>query len=475
MANVARLICILLIWQLMLVGGLRREDSLKRGEIQLMDMEEKAAQPRFGQCWTMAIRELHWQCMGLNEDVQGRLALKFTNCLLNQAGHKTYPCPQSRGLDDCMKNVDDKTFTVYTTFFTHTSHMCQFLQEHTWQRESEKTMGKLMDTSDKVMANTEESVQNQQMMMTNQEITIEKQRQSHEHGEKLEELMQATLKVGGKLLENVKLAEDVHQRTWGLVLEWFLIIHATILQELAGIYSVGYYTVYVIISYLFTTTEQIRPARSSLFLLMLLGCSVEYGMNQIIMLWYHSNVVMNFSQHAEEVKIMREQWTWTIRKFILAGASISMLRSWWYYEDLNRTNNVILKKILDIIQTNQDYPVEISHTIVKEITDESDDSYDSKITDSSWKCSHYSTEEDSSSAEDEIIRRLLPGRIARDKTMLRMANNFIAFNETGDDLGHNVSNNYKIHRLHRLDFTNTRPTTRRCKHHQIKNCVLCKQ
>ena len=202
--------------------------------------------------------------------------------------------------------------------------MCHFLQEHTWQRESEKTMGKLMDASDKVKANTEESVQNQQMMMTNQELTLEKQRQSHEHGEKLEELMQATLKVGGKLLKNVKLAEDTHQRTWGLVLEWFLIIHATILQELSGIYSVGYYTVYIIISYLFTATEQIRPARSGLFLLMLLGCSVEYGTNQIIMMWYHSNIVMNFSQHAEEVKIMREWWTWTIRKVILVWASISL-------------------------------------------------------------------------------------------------------------------------------------------------------
>ena len=475
MINVVRLVCILQIWQLRLVGSVRREDSLKRGEIQLLEMEERAAQPRFGQCWTTAIRDLHWQCIGLNEDVQGRLALKFTNCLLSQAGHKIHPCPQTKNLDECMKHVDDKTFTVYSTFFTHTSHMCHFLQEHTWQRESEKTMGKLMDASDKVKANTEESVQNQQMMMTNQELTLEKQRQSHEHGEKLEELMQATLKVGGKLLKNVKLAEDTHQRTWGLVLEWFLIIHATILQELSGIYSVGYYTVYIIISYLFTATEQIRPARSGLFLLMLLGCSVEYGTNQIIMMWYHSNIVMNFSQHAEEVKIMREWWTWTIRKVILVWASISMLRCWWLYEDLNRTNNVILKEILDIVKPNQDYPMEISRAAAREIIDESDDSYDSKLTDSSWKCSHYSSEEDSSSAEDEIILRLLPGRIAKDKTMMLMANNSQAFNGTGDDLGHEMSDNYKTHRWHRLDFTNTRPTTRRCRHHQIKDCVLCKQ
>merc|ERR1712016_404500 len=165
---------------------------------------------------------------------------------------------------------------------------------------------------------------------------------------------------------------------------------------------------------------------------------------------------------------MREQWTWTIRKIILAGASISMLRSWWYYEDLNRTNNAILKKILDIIRPNQDYPVEISRAVIKEISDDSDDSYDSKITDSSWKCSHYSTEEDSSSAEDDILLRLLPGRIARDKAMMLMANNFPALKETGDDLGHEMSKNYKTHRLHRLKFTNTMPTIRRCKIHQIK-------
>ena len=474
MAHIGQLIILLQIGQIALVVSLRRESSLKHGEIQLMELEERATQPRFGQCWTMAIKDLHWQCLGLNEEIQGRLALKFTNCLLSQAGHQENPCPQTKPLEECLKNVDDKTFTVYTTFFTHTSHMCNFLQEYTWQRESEKTMGRLMDASDKVMINTEESVQNQQKMMMNQDITMEKQRQSQEHGEKLEELMQATLKVGGKLLESIQLAGDVHQKTWGMAHNWFLILHSTILQETSGIHSVIYYASYVIVSYLFTTVEQIKQARSTLFILMLWGYSVEYGINQILIIWYHNDIYKNLSGYTEEIIILRDQWTWRIRKAIMIWAGASMIKNWWFYEDINRTNNALLQQILDIIRPNQEYKLEISQPMIKEISDESDDSYDSKLTDASWKCSHYSTEVDSSSTEDEIVIRLQPSRMVRERTMKLMASNFLPRNETGDELGHEVSRAYKTHRWQRLNHTKTIPVTRRCKLHQIKNCALCK-
>ena len=475
----------------MKTNGMMNEASVRRGRDQLMELEGRAAKPVYGRCWTKAIKQLHWQCLELDENIQGRLALRFTNCLLEQAGHKTHPCPDDHGLDDCLKDVDDKTFNAYTTFYTHTAHICNFLKGHLWQRESEKAMGRLMDVSEHVVMNTEETVQNQQKMLKNQRSTLQNQRHSQEHGEKLEDLLKTTLTIGGKLLETVKMAEDVHQRTWGLVLNWFLVIHSTIINELAGLYSVVYYAAYIIIAYIFTTTEQINQARFGLYVLMLIGYTSEYGMNQLIILWYQSGDISMVNKYAEELTVARYKWTWIIREIILTLACTLVLRCWLYYEDINRANNVILHQIWNQIKPEQDTALEISQTVKQTIEDESDDSYDSQISNSSWRRDGIMTEEESSSDEEEF--RPLPFRGARErairaiKLIASRQDNYLYEREPGDpnrklwgdlesedEFGHLISAMAKKNKLQRKKFIKDwiQPS-RLCKKHKIANCNVC--
>ncbi len=98
--------------------------------------------PHYGTCWQTALSELQHGCKHLNDDVQSRLALAFTNCFLAKAGLQTFPCDKDTEISQCLASVSSNGFTAYTNFFTHTQSMCHFLQAQVWQKETDNTIGR---------------------------------------------------------------------------------------------------------------------------------------------------------------------------------------------------------------------------------------------------------------------------------------------------------------------------------------------
>ena len=68
--------------------------QVSEGRAQYELVTRESSRPRYGQCWTAALRRLERGCKSLSDDTQSRLALDFANCFLEKAGQKTYPCDE---------------------------------------------------------------------------------------------------------------------------------------------------------------------------------------------------------------------------------------------------------------------------------------------------------------------------------------------------------------------------------------------
>jgi len=116
---------------LVVAGGIEFEshadnhDALvSMGKIQYEVMKLDARMPRYGACWTDALEQLNTGCKHLDDDMQSRMALSFSNCFLEKAGMRTYPCDEDTPISECIKNIDSNAYTTFANFFyTYTKYV----------------------------------------------------------------------------------------------------------------------------------------------------------------------------------------------------------------------------------------------------------------------------------------------------------------------------------------------------------------
>ena len=150
------------------------------GEKALKDVEKKADD---SPCWREAVSRLNSTCKLLSDVQQSRLAVAFANCHLEKSGRKTYPCTDALTIKDCTKDMDHDAFQTYTHFFTHTGHICYFLQNELWQERTEGVIGRLSDASSETVEKLEEALEYHRVMdakqtasLNNQEVILEQDR-----------------------------------------------------------------------------------------------------------------------------------------------------------------------------------------------------------------------------------------------------------------------------------------------------------
>lgn len=124
------------------VYSLKDDQQIQEGRENYNMIVRDSKMPKYGGCWTKALKELESGCKNLNDDVQSRLALHFANCFLAKAGLDTYPCDSETDISQCLRTISTNAFTAYSNFFTHTQSMCHFLQTQVWQEETENTIGR---------------------------------------------------------------------------------------------------------------------------------------------------------------------------------------------------------------------------------------------------------------------------------------------------------------------------------------------
>lgn len=172
MKLIAFVLCLPL-WCQLNAFNLDINDSLKTlGEEKLKELRQNAAHDS---CWAKAVSRLNATCVSLGEDEQRRLALAFSNCHLRESGRPTWPCPDETRLKDCTSRMSEEAFATYTEFFTHTGHICHFLQSELWQRRAEKTIAQLSDTSSAAVEKLEVALEYHRELEVKQDSTLRMQ------------------------------------------------------------------------------------------------------------------------------------------------------------------------------------------------------------------------------------------------------------------------------------------------------------
>ena len=145
---------------------------LEVGEAQLRELESKASH---SPCWRDAVSRLDHSCKQLNDVQQSRLAVAFANCHLDKSGRQTYPCSDDMTIRECTGTMDTDAYQTYTHFFTHTGHICYFLQIELWQGRTEGLIDRLSDTSSETVRKLEQSLDYHRLLDEKQDTALRNQ------------------------------------------------------------------------------------------------------------------------------------------------------------------------------------------------------------------------------------------------------------------------------------------------------------
>ena len=261
------------------------KEKLEAGRKALTEMESEA---EHSQCWKNAVINIHTGCKRLTDMEQSFLAIDFTNCHLEKSGRQTYPCTRHKTVKECTKSMDNTAFNVYTTFFTHTSNICYFLQSQAWQERTERTVTKLSRASEEVASQLEDSLKNQLEVLQHQNKSLVNQKKILQHEHNLTETLASSTVDAKKAFEEMK--ERAHEQralfseTFDAIfkkVESIKQLQGMILGEFISLQSLAFHIVAVCVCYFFTSTPRTAGAR----LLLFIGLAVLIGVERIVTSW----------------------------------------------------------------------------------------------------------------------------------------------------------------------------------------------
>ena len=142
------------------------------GEHKFQELQEKTVS---SSCWKEAVARLNTTCKKIIDVEQSRLAVSFANCHLAKSGRQVYPCSDTMTIRECTGDMDTVAFQTYTEFFTHTGHICYFLQNEIWQDRTDRTIFKLSEASEEAVKKLEESLEYHREMEVKQNQALDNQ------------------------------------------------------------------------------------------------------------------------------------------------------------------------------------------------------------------------------------------------------------------------------------------------------------
>ena len=243
---------------------------LDLGEAKLNELKGQA---EHSPCWKEAVSRLNSSCKLLSDVQQSKLAVAFANCHLEKLGRKTYPCPDEMSVADCTRDMDHDAFHTYTHFFTHTGHICYFLQTELWQDRTESLVGQLSDASGKAVEKLKQSLQYHRIMDEKQDSALRNQDVIIEQDRKIASSLRDTRK---SMESSFSEMSDMAEKQKALLGEMFGSLQASVdavqqLMSLMLVEFIGYETVLMfVISWLVVLLlPQFRYSRFKLLLLLL--------------------------------------------------------------------------------------------------------------------------------------------------------------------------------------------------------------
>ncbi|XP_071809895.1 uncharacterized protein [Asterias amurensis] len=309
-------------------GGLTKTGN---GERQLKQIEQYGKHPRYGKCWTRALEQIQEGCKHLTDDEQSLMALGFTNCHLEKAGLRTYPCDPSQNIQDCLRQLKDDViaFNAYTEFFTHTQDMCFFLQSQVWHEQTESAVSRLVLSSEEVADKMEATGQLQEEMKVKQEESLEQQHLILKNEEHLRHTLETSSNdiksVFAEMKQSTQNQRLLLEETFSRVAD----VQHIILGEFSWFNSLLFFAAAVLIAYLLTSAPRTSGARLWLFIILGADLVTERLVFQ-----------MAGADQTQLYELM-----WFCRKCFCFASMVILLVVAYRYKDFAVVNNQLLLEI----------------------------------------------------------------------------------------------------------------------------------
>ena len=247
-------------------------ERLAEGKNQFQLWKQDSTKPRYGGCWRDGLEMLDKGCVRLTRDTQHSMALKFTNCFLEETGRDSYLST---------REMNDNMLDIYSGFFRHTQNVCHFLMAQVWQEETDFTINRLADNSANVANQLANSSELQGEIILKQNLTIQNQEVLIERGTELKQTLQDSTHSVQHMMDEFRDATLKQREMIFEVFDKVSSLQDMVLGEFTGFYSLIFYTVSIVISYLLTSTSRTSGSRFWLFVLMTGNIVIE----RLIVMW----------------------------------------------------------------------------------------------------------------------------------------------------------------------------------------------
>jgi hypothetical protein len=243
-------------------------DRAEAGEKALEAYKERAEN---SVCWKGAVARLDAGCRALSDVSQSKLAIAFTNCHLAKSGKPTYPCTEKDSIADCTRDMDIIAFQAYTEFFTHTGHICFFLQSQLWQEKTELAVSRLTENSETVSNNLQESLNYHKQLIEYEKLSLDNQQVLLTADKELKDLTE-------KLQTSFREMNQTSSEVFGDLFSWLKKIAAfqsLALGEFMSIKTILFYSTAIILAYVLTTTPRTSEARFWIYAILVMTFGLE--------------------------------------------------------------------------------------------------------------------------------------------------------------------------------------------------------
>lgn len=260
--------------------GLKNDEAVQRGK-QQMEKYRSESSP----CWKKAVEDIESTCSELTDIDQSILAIKFANCHFEKSGLKTFECTNKSDFKRCtneMKKEDSTAFMTYTTFFTHVTDVCFYLQSEIWRQKTAKTISRLSTTAESTVEKLDQSLQNQDLVLQSQNKSLSNQQKILQNEEQLKTTLENSTKSAKAAFEQMKQKADEQQAIFSNTFDGIFDglnklkeLQTLLLGEFIGLQSFAFYVISILSCYFFTSSPRTIEARFYLFTLFALLIFVE--------------------------------------------------------------------------------------------------------------------------------------------------------------------------------------------------------
>lgn len=321
---------------------------LEEGRTQLQRLQEFSRHPRFGDCWTTALKRVDVGCRQLDEDEQSRIAVAFTHCHLQRSGRAFPKCTERSSIRECTQGMDAVAFSTYTEFFTHAHSICYFLQNEVWQKQAEDTILRLTVNSDSVARQLEATNHMAAEMIQAQNATLQTQEEILKNGDLLKKTLQDSTQGVKQAFEDMQHSASEQRLLFAEIFNRVTYLHQFVVGESNTLYSFLYNLVACAAVFLVTSTQRTAGARLMLFAVVAMNVYAE----RLIC----SSILESAEESGYELMERIAFWVGMARK-TSAAIGFSILGYFTAtYKDVHRQN-------LQVLQSLRSTQAELQHIV----------------------------------------------------------------------------------------------------------------